>query len=495
MKRFFYMIGLCVFGFAVTVVVAQNIPPSALLGGDNTVFDSSNDAFTNPLPLLTAAELEKFEEGDELFEEVWRGNDGLGPIFNATSCEGCHIEDGRGRPPAFTGETGTGLLLRLALNQQNANGSTFPDPIYGGQLQDDSTRRTDAEGTINLSYQPIIGTYPDGTTYTLYQPTYDIVNLAYGDLHSEITMSPRLAGQMIGLGLLEAIPDQTLMALSDPSDINGDGISGRVNFVWDSMAGSLAVGRFGWKSNQPNLLQQAAGAFNGDIGVTTSLNPLQPCTESQVGCFDDTPNLPRNGRRDNRRTNNPPPPPNRGANNPPPPNFGGGNNLPPPLNNNAPEISDEELELVTFYTSTLAVPAQRNPDDPQVLQGQTLFDSVNCSSCHIPTLQTGAHTISALSNQTIHPYTDLLLHDMGAGLADGQLDFQASGSEWRTAPLWGIGLLEEVNGYAFYLHDGRARTLEEAIMWHAGEAEASRNSFASMSASDKAALIAFLKSL
>jgi len=504
------MIGLCILGFAVMVVAAQNIPPSALLGGDNTVFDTSNEAFTNPLPLLTADELEQFEEGDELFEDIWRGNDGLGPIFNATSCEGCHIADGRGRPPAFTGETGTGLLIRLALNQQNANGSTLPDPIYGGQFQDDSTRRTTAEGTIDLSYQPIIGAYPDGTSYTLYQPTYNLVNLNYGDLHSDITMSPRLAGQMIGLGLLEAIPDQTLLALADPTDANGDGISGRVNMVWDSVAGALAIGRFGWKANQPNLLQQAAGAFNGDIGITSSLNPLQPCTDAQVRCFDDTPNRGRNGRRDNRRTNNPPPPPNRRGNNPPPPNNGqnppppplnvGNNNLLPPPppngeNNNGLEVSNEELQLVTFYSSTLAVPAQRNPDDPQVLAGQTLFENAQCSSCHIPTLQTGTHTISALSNQTIHPYTDLLLHDMGSGLADGQLDFQASGSEWRTAPLWGIGLLEEVNGYAFYLHDGRARTLEEAIMWHGGEAENSRNTFASMSADDKAALIAFLKSL
>ena len=279
MKRIFFILGFCVLGFAVTVVVAQNIPPSALLGGDNTVFDTSGEAFTNPLPLLTVAQLEQFEEGDELFEEVWRGSEGLGPVFNATSCEGCHLDDGRGRPPSFTGETGTGLLIRLALNQQDANGNTLPDPIYGGQFQDDSTRRTDAEGTISISYQQVIGTYPDGTSYTLYQPTYNLVNLNYGDLHNDITMSPRLAGQMIGLGLLEAIPDQTLLNLADPNDADGDGISGRVNTVWDTVANALAVGRFGWKANQPNLLQQSAGAFNGDIGVTSSLNPLQPCTE------------------------------------------------------------------------------------------------------------------------------------------------------------------------------------------------------------------------
>lgn len=508
MQRFLYIIGSVIVGLGVTVIVAQSVPPSALLGGDNTVFDTSNEAFTNHLPLLTDAEIEMFEEGDELFEEVWRGREGLGPVFNATSCEGCHIADGRGRPPAFTGETGTGLLIRLALNQQTANGGTLLDPIYGGQFQDDSTRRTDKEGTINLNYQPIQGTYADGTVYTLYQPTYDLINLNYGELHSETTMSPRLAGQMIGLGLLEAVPDATLLALSDPTDINDDGISGRVNYVWDVVANAMAIGRFGWKANQPNLLQQSAGAFNGDIGVTSSLFPLQPCTESQVGCFDDTPsrrvnngrrrdrnNAPNPGGRNNRDGNNPPPPNNGGNNPPPPPPPNNVGNNPPLDTNDVIEVTDDELALVTFYASTLAVPAQRNPDDPQVIQGQALFDSANCSGCHMPTLQTGEHAINALSNQTIHPYTDLLLHDMGAGLADGQLDFQASGTEWRTAPLWGIGLLEEVNGYAFYLHDGRARSLEEAIMWHGGEAEASRNAFSAMSAEERAALITFLKSL
>jgi CxxC motif-containing protein (DUF1111 family) len=474
MRRFLSLISTMMLGLAVTVVVAQNVPPSAYLGGDNTVFDTSNEAFTNPLPLLTEAELVMFEEGDELFEEIWRGRDGLGPVFNATSCEGCHIGDGRGRPPTFIGETSTGLLIRLAQNQQTANGSTLPDPIYGGQLQDDSTRRAEDEGTIRINYELIEGTHADGTPYTLYKPNYDFINLNYGEMHSDTTFSPRLASQMIGLGLLEAIPDATLLSMTDPDDANGDGISGRVNYVWDVFENALTIGRFGWKANQPNLLQQTAGAFNGDIGVTSSLFPLQPCTESQVGCFNDTPN--RRGDRRRREGNNPPPPNRRGRGNLPP--NRGGNNLPPPRpnddngqgnNNNTIEVSDEELQLVTFYSSTLAVPAQRDVDDPQVIQGQAIFDDINCSGCHVASSQTGTHDIKALSNQTIYPYTDLLLHDMGDGLADGQLDFQASGREWRTAPLWGIGLLEEVNGYAFYLHDGRARTLEEAIMWHGGE--------------------------
>ncbi|GAB5493604.1 MAG: di-heme oxidoredictase family protein [Phototrophicaceae bacterium] len=465
MKQRLLVISLLITGLTVTTVIAQTNSNMDLLGGDNTVFDDSEEAFTNPLPLLTTAELELFEEGDEAFERVWDNRDGLGPIFNAVSCESCHVEDGRGRPPAFTGETGTGLLLRLSNTEQTADGFTFPDIIYGGQFQDDSGRNTESEGTIAISYQEINGTYADGTPYTLMQPIYSLTDLNYGEVHGLTTLSPRLAGQMIGLGLLEAIPEETLLALSDPDDADGDGISGRLNMVWDIMSGTFSVGRFGWKANQPNLLQQSAAAFNGDIGITTSLFPDQPCTDVQ-DCVDAV----RNGRgnRNNNRNNNA----------------------------NQVEVDDEELELVTFYSSTLAVPAQRNADDPQVIQGQALFESANCSSCHVETIQTGTHeTIPALSNQTIHPYTDLLLHDMGEGLADGQVDFQASGTEWRTPALWGIGLLEEVNGYAFYLHDGRASTLEEAIIWHGGEAEASRDAFLNMNADERDALIAFLQSL
>jgi CxxC motif-containing protein (DUF1111 family) len=496
MRRFFYIIGVSIFGIFTSVVAAQTLPSSALLGGDTTVIDASSDAFTNPLPQLTNEQLALFNEGDHLFEVAWRVHEGLGPILNATSCEACHPADGRGRPPAFTGEIGTGFLVRLARNQQTANGSPMPDPIYGGQFQDDATRQMVKEGTVSITYYTRVNTYPDGTTYTLYEPHYDLIDLGYGELDSETTLSPRIGTQMIGLGLLEAVPADTLLALTDPTDADGDGISGRVNYVWDNVADTLAIGRFGWKASEPTLLQQNAGAFNGDMGMTSSLNPLQPCTDNQSGCFNDTPNRHNNGRNGNRQNNQPPR--GRGGHRPPANNTDNNNNNPPPpagQNSNSTELGDHVLHAVTTYTSSLAVPAQRNPNDPQVLQGQALFDTVSCSSCHMPTLQTGAHAINALSNQTIHPYTDLLLHDMGDGLADGQLVYQADGNEWRTAPLWGIGLFEEVNGYAFYLHDGRARTLEEAIMWHGGEAEASRDAFANLSAQERDALIAFLKSL
>ncbi len=421
---------------------------------ETAAVEVSAEAFTQHLPTLTEAQLIQFEEGDTLFEKQFLTADtGLGPLFNATSCEGCHVEDGRGRPPEYVGETGTGFLIRLATTAQNLDGSTVPDPIYGGQLQDLSVEGLAPEGEIIISYAEIAGTFADGTPYSLRQPTYTIANLNYGDLAGDVTFSPRVATQMIGLGFLEAVSEETLLRFADPADANGDGISGRPNYVWDAYNNRLALGRFGWKANQPHLIQQTAGAYNGDMGISTSLFAHQPCTTSQAACAA----------------------------------FSTGS---------SPEVSDEEVLLVVFYSSTLAVPDQRNADDPLVQQGEQIFGAAQCSSCHVPEMVTGIHaTIPQLSNQTIQPYTDLLLHDMGEGLADGQTDFQATGSEWRTPPLWGIGLFETVNGHTYYLHDGRARNLTEAILWHGGEAEASRNYFLNLSAAEREALLAFLQSL
>lgn len=442
-------------------VVAEVFVSNPLLGGDNTVFDESVEAFTNHLPGFTAEQIAEFEEGDELFEQSFVSyygddaavDDGLGPVFNANSCESCHVEDGRGRPPEFVGESESGFLIRLAIPQLNANGGTLPDAIYGGQLQDMSVEGVAREGDVVIHYTEITGTYADGTPFSLRVPTYTIANPGFGPMDSAVTYSPRVANHMVGLGLLEALSEDTILSFADADDSNGDGISGRPNYVWDVLNSRLSLGRFGWKANQPNLLQQTAGAYNGDMGITTSIFGHQPCTEGQASCMD---------------------------------TAAGG----------TPEASDEDVRLVTFYASSLSVPAQRNADDPLVQEGEQLFEQAQCSSCHIPTMTTGTHpTIPQLSNQYIQPFTDLLLHDMGEGLADGQTDFQASGNEWRTPPLWGIGLFETVNGHTYYLHDGRARNLEEAILWHGGEAALSREWFMQMTAEERAALIAFLQSL
>jgi len=453
--------------------LAQDGAYLALLGGRHTVFDESSDAFTHSISGYDESQTALFEQGDELFDRVYTAESGLGPLFNAVSCGSCHQQDGRGRPPAGFGETQTGLLIRFALkarngnqghshgnqhNQQQGNNQnkpvSEPDATYGGQLQDLALPGVPVEGNIHITYEEIHGAYADGTPYTLVMPHYEVVNLGYGGLDRDITFSPRVANQMTGLGLLEAISESTLFSFADPEDANQDGISGRPNMVLDYVTNSLAIGRFGWKSNQPNLLQQAAGAFNGDMGIMSSLFPNENCTTLQANC------------------------------------------LTAPDGVSSIEISDEELQAVALYSRSLAVPSRRNTDDPTTQRGETLFAEARCSACHIPSVDMGGHpTIPQIMPDTIHPYTDLLLHDMGPGLADGQDNFLATGSEWRTAPLWGIGLFETVNHHTNYLHDGRARNLEEAILWHDGEASASRTSFLMMSAADREALLAFLRSL
>jgi CxxC motif-containing protein (DUF1111 family) len=258
---------------------------------------------------------------------------------------------------------------------------------------------------------------------------------------------------MIGLGLLQAVPNDTLLALADPDDRDGDGISGRPNEVWDSVNRKTVLGRFGWKANQPNLRQQNAGAAVGDIGIATSLASGQNCTPAQVDCAD-------------------------------------------AISGGSPEMSDEFLNKLTLYTMTLAVPAQRNAGDPNVKHGEQVFRALGCAACHMPTLQSGSvEGFPELSNQIFHPFTDLLLHDMGEPLSDHRPDFQALGREWRTPPLWGLGLIPKVSQHDLLLHDGRARGPAEAILWHGGEAEKSREAFRTSTKAERDALIAFLNSL
>lgn len=420
----------------------------ALSGGQATVFDTSPNAFSFPLETLERTEKLHFFVGNSFFNQNWvtapastTARDGLGPFFNARSCASCHFKDGRGRPPEQTHEPSTGFLLRLGL--LTPSGTLQPEPTYGHQLQDNAIMGLTAEGQFTITYEEIPGTFADGTPYSLRRPTYTFANLAAGNMAAGVLISPRVAPQMIGLGLLEAVPEATLRGLADPDDANGDGISGRVNEI------NGAAGRFGWKANQPTLWAQTAAAFLGDMGITTSLHPTDLC--ETAACT----TLPNGG---------------------------------------SPEISDEDLAKVVLYVSSLAVPGRRAWDTPEVLRGKGLFMQANCHLCHIPSLETGEHPLAALSHQRIFPYTDLLLHDMGPGLADGRPDFLATGSEWRTPPLWGIGLIETVNDHTYFLHDGRARTLTEAILWHGGEAEASMEAFRQMTAAERKDLIRFLES-
>lgn len=434
-------------------------PGEELSGGTQTIFDETPLAFGHQIPDLNTTQSLDFFTGNSFFRQNWvtapsstTARDGLGPVFNSRSCAGCHFEDGRGRPPTGN-ENGTGLLLRLSIPGTGPHGEPVPDPNYGGQLQDQGIQNVPAEAMVVITYNDITGYFPDGEMYSLRVPIYTLVNPAFGSLDASVLISPRVAQQMIGLGLLESISENDIISLADENDTDGDGISGKVNYVYNARTNTIQTGRFGWKANQPDLYQQTAAAFNGDIGITTNLFPAENCTSVQNDCM----NAPSGG---------------------------------------TPEIDDINLEKVVLYSQTLAVPARRNWQDVKVLQGKKLFTQIGCAKCHIPTLHTSANSdIPALGNQTIHPYTDLLLHDMGSGLADGRNDFLAGGNEWRTQPLWGIGLIPVVNGHSFLLHDGRARNIQEAILWHEGEGENSKHAYMQLSKTERDYVILFIQSL
>ncbi len=440
-------------------------PDEAQSGGTTTIFDFSQNAFNHRAPGVVGAEATLFSVGNSFFRTNWVAApastpeiDGLGPLLNARSCSGCHNLDGRGRPP-LPGEVGlTSMLMRLSQPGQNVHGGPVPDPTYGEQLSNRAIPGVAPEGDVAVTYTERPGTYPDGTAYSLRQPTYAFTNLGYGPLAPGGLTSPRVGQQLCGLGLLEAVPEATLLAAADPLDLNGDGISGRPNYVWDEAAARPVVGRFGWKANQPNLRQQTGAAFVGDMGLTSSLFPVDNCTSPQLDCQQA---------------------------------YNGNTSPTEPY-----ELTPRVFDMVSFYVATLAVPGRRRVQDSAVKRGKMLFVQLNCGGCHTPKTRTGATAVSAaLANQTIRPYTDLLLHDMGPALADGRPDFEATGQEWRTPPLWGVGLFQTVSGHTFYLHDGRARSLEEAILWHGGEAQRARDGFTQLPAADRAALVQFLNSL
>jgi CxxC motif-containing protein (DUF1111 family) len=434
-------------------------PFTSQLGGETTRPVSAPNAFSLQAPNAPRRHQRPFSFGNRLFNTNWvqapasvKSFDGLGPMFNRVSCAGCHTKDGRGEPPANGKGPMNSMLLRISVPGTGEHGAPNPVPGYGDQLSERAIGNLAPEGVAEITYSPVAGQFADGEPYILRKPLYTIANAGYGPLPADVMISPRVAPQVIGLGLLEAVPDETLLALADPDDANGDGISGRVNRVWDSAANTTSIGRFGWKAGQPTLKNQNTGASIGDIGLTSSVHPTENCTMEQTSCA-------------------------------------------AAINGGSPELTDEFVEKLTLYTASLAVPAQRNANDAKVRQGGDLFRTMGCAGCHMPTLKSGEHNLPEVSNQVFHPFTDLLLHDMGEGLADNRPEFEASGSEWRTPPLWGLGLVPVVNGHGFLLHDGRAHGFAEAVLWHSGEAEAAKEKFRIAPKSERDALIAFLQSL
>lgn len=451
-------------------------PFELMQGGAGTSRKRVNqDAFSHSSANLTFEEEGTFKLGNGLFRKLWvsspsstQASDGLGPLFNARACQSCHLKDGRGHPPEGNPDA-TSMFLRLARQAETAEEKAaiadrkvlnFPDPVYGGQLQDLAVPGLAGEGRMAITYEEQPVTLEDGATVSLRKPSYAVENPAYGPLGATTTLSPRVTPAMIGLGLVEQIHPADILAHADPDDLDGDGISGKASIVRDGKSGELALGRFGWKASRASIREQSAEAFVGDIGIS---NPDVPkahgdCTEAQAACMD----MPTGVQERLGDT----------------------------------EAPDPVMELVTFYAQNLAVPARRKVDDPDVLHGKQVFYELGCASCHTPKFVTRRDAPNkAQAFQLIWPYSDFLLHDMGEGLADGQQVGDATGTEWRTPPLWGIGLTKRVNGHTFFLHDGRARNLNEAILWHGGEAEAARNRFAQTPAADRAGLVTFLESL
>ncbi|MGI3185391.1 di-heme oxidoredictase family protein [Nioella aestuarii] len=433
------------------------------------------DAFSQPSGNMSFDRQLQFHIGNGLFRRLWVSapsstiaSDGLGPLYNARSCQRCHLKDGRGHPPEGPEDLAISMFLRFSIPGSDTDLTdeiegflaTLPDPNYGTQIQDFALPGHAPEAQMLITYEEVELSLSDGEIVSLRRPTYTLETLGYGPLHPDAMLSPRIAPQMIGLGLLEAIPAADIMAHADPDDANGDGISGRPNIVWSVEYGLPMLGRFGLKAGAPTVRQQSAAAFAGDIGISNPLfpGPWGDCTAAQTNC--------------------------RAAPHGADPEQGGF------------EIDAEALEFVTFYSQNLAVPARRDIDDPQVLRGREIFFATGCTGCHVPSFVT--HRLQDRpehSFQLIWPYTDLLLHDMGEGLADHRPEARATGTEWRTPPLWGIGLTQTVSGHTQFLHDGRARSLLEAILWHGGEAEAQRDAVIAMPSHDRAALIRFLESL
>jgi len=444
-----------------------DLEDDALSAGSFTVARADADAFAEPAPVLSYQQRQKFLRGRHHFNQNWvqfpsiGGDWGLGPTFITDRCSNCHVKAGRGAPPDRADRQPMSLLVRLSVPGEGMHGAPRPHPVYGDQVQNQGLMGQDRDGTflgervfpeaeVFIDWEEHTVAFADGEKASLRKPAVRWGRMWFGPVGPDTMLSLRMAQPIQGLGLLEAVPEATILALADAQKALG--FNGRPNRVRDDINRTTALGRFGWKANQPSVKQQIAAAFAGDLGVTSSLYPDMNCPGPQVDCAAQPPG-------------------------------------------NQPELIDSDWDEITFWELALAVPARRNVADPQFRRGEQLFAEARCSVCHVPQMTT-AETfppLPQLAKQTFRAYTDLLLHDMGEGLADGRPDFQAGGRDWRTQPLWGIGLSKTVSGSNHFLHDGRARSITEAILWHGGEAEASKERFRTMGKVEREALLRFLE--
>ena len=465
-------------------------PQEVKQGGDTGISISSAESYSKPSSNLTASRKGHFFIGNAFFRQPWviapastDSRDGLGALFNVAACQSCHVKDGRGHAPMTSDDDADSLLIRLAMpattdeqrqQLQNSLIEKVVHPMYGGQLQDRGIQGVPAEARIAVQWTNKPVTFADGHIETLRAPTFNLTKPGYGAFDDDLMVSPRVALPMIGLGLLEQIPDEAIkkQAVDNKNSTNGD-ISGKFNWVMDPQTGKHALGRFGWKAGQTKLITQNQSAFNEDMGLTSNIRPHESCMPTQTACMNATTGADEQG------------------------------------NGKSPvEVNDEVAKFVEFYTRNLAVPHRRDADDTLVLAGKKRFYDMGCQSCHTPRYQLPKTDDDHLEQhgQVIYPYTDLLLHDMGDDLADRtiagklpakniQVEFLANSYEWRTPALWGIGLAQTVDPQATFLHDGRARTLMEAVLWHGGEAQKQQQKVLKLDKQGRSELNAFLQSL
>jgi len=440
----------------------------ALSAGSFTIRRFDSHAFSEPAPVLTVKQRQTFMAGRSVFNRQWaaitslNGDWGLGPTFIADRCSACHINTGRGSPPASPGEQLLSMLVRLSIPGADVHGGPKSHPSYGDQFQNRSMdgRNVDVayagepvpnEADLFLDWEEQTVAFSDGETMTLRKPKLRIENLKFGELGNDVLLSLRMTPPLVGIGFLDAVPEETMLSIAEKQ--RAQGFNGRPNRVWDAVNKRMALGRYGWKANVPALKQQIAAAAIGDMGVNSNLFPEQNCPPVQTICARQLPG-------------------------------------------NFPEIIDHEIEALELWLQGLAVPARRDVNDPEVLRGAALFSSAQCAVCHVPDLKTGKFSkLPQLSDQVFHAYTDMLLHDMGEDLADGRPDFKAGPRDWRTPPLWGLGLSQTVSASSAMLHDGRARNVAEAILWHGGEAARSRDVFREMTKAERKALVKFVEAL
>ncbi len=449
------------------VLAGEGQPPAA---------PEPNAVYLQPLAGLGADELATFRAGEAMFRTSWvvfpalqipnwdvvRPPSmiawGLGPTYIANACMACHVQGGSGKTIDKPGASVFQQLLRISIPGTNPHGGPNPHPAYGDQLQvfdvisSDRRQVREGEADVLVDWQPEIATLADGSRVELRRPLIRISGLSFGPLGADVMTSLRNTPAIFGLGYLESVSEADILALADAQ--KAQGLNGRPNYVRDDVNEQTSLGRFGWKANQPGVRQQLAAAFLGDMGVTSPLYTRQNCPPVQTDC----------------------------------------QAMPP--GDYKPELRAADFDAISFWALALDAPAPRQLERPEVRRGAQLFTASRCASCHVPELQTSAQApFPALSNRRFHPYTDLLLHDMGEALADGRPDFRAGPRDWRTAPLWGIGLRQQVNGSSNLLHDGRARNVTEAILWHGGEAQDARDRFARLSREEREALLAFVNAI